>query len=247
MEFCVISPTAGLERYATLSKYQFVLAHEYQGAYAEFYVNRKKSGDFVILDNGTYENGTPMFSPEIVEELVPDVVVLPDYLLQPWEKTWHAAMHFLNTHFDHFPQVKWMYVPQAEEGDYEGFIRSYEEIKDDPRITWLGIPRCLTYAVTHDPLARVLFARHVRADTPRFNIHCLGMCDGDIGELPYLAQAGVTSIDSSAPVWRGWNGLHIQSRSWRELGTPVDFNSPIPNSDMLVKLNLEVCGVKPWR
>ncbi len=56
MEFCIIGPTAGLERYATLSKTHLVLAHIKDGAYVEFYRKRRTDGDWIILDNGAYES-----------------------------------------------------------------------------------------------------------------------------------------------------------------------------------------------
>src|SRR5882724_8154116 len=96
MEFCVISPTSGLERYATRSKTHLVLAHLFDGAYADFYLKQKNEGDVIILDNGTYENGQPHFTFDIVRRLKPQVVVLPDFLLHPWKKTWHAAISFLD-------------------------------------------------------------------------------------------------------------------------------------------------------
>jgi len=61
--------------------------------------------------------------------------------------------------------------------------------------------------------------------------------------------AGVTSIDSSAPVWRGWNGqsmLELDRRWWDEFGTSVDFNAELPTEIRreVILDNLEACGVR---
>jgi len=95
MEFAVISPTAGLERYGKLTKTHLVLASVYKDdpTYAKFYNQRSADDDFIILDNGGYE-GAPVFHTDILQALEPNVVVLPDFYLQPWKKTWHAAIAF---------------------------------------------------------------------------------------------------------------------------------------------------------
>lgn len=248
MDFCVISPTAGLERYAVLSKTHLVLAHEWKGAYAEFYTERQRKDDFIILDNGAYEGSHIHFDEYVktIYDVRPAVVVLPDFLLQPWKRTWHAAMYFLDQCYNSLPPVQYLYIPQAEPGDLHGFLESYTEAVMDPRISWIGIPRALAYAITDNPLMRVEFARMVRRDHPRIKLHAFGMVNGDVHELVYLEKAGVTSIDSSAPVWRGWHGrtcyMAEDRKWWDENGTPVDFNAPLSES-LSIRYNLEACGI----
>lgn len=254
MDFCIISPTAGLERYAALSKTHLVLAKAYNNDHQcrSFYNARREAKDFIILDNGAYEGRTFELTPHDYPNLRPDVVVLPDYLFQPWQKTWHAAIAHLDKWYDRSPNCEWCYIPQAEKGDLHGFIESYQEAVSDPRILWIGIPRALCLGITDNPLARVEFARMVRKEHERIKLHCFGMVNGDIHELPYLAHAGVTSIDSSAPVWRGWGGLYIDrsgSRNlWDAVGTPVDFNAKIEtqniNAEEVIQHNLEACNVR---
>lgn len=263
MEFCVISPTAGLEKYAVLSKWHLVLAHEFwlNGPYRDFYLKRREAGDFIILDNGAYEGPVENvldYLPSMIRDLTPHVAVLPDFLLQPWKKTWHAAIAFLDRYFDKFnPMTEWLYIPQSLPGDLHGFIESYTEAISDRRITWLGIPRALAYAITDNPLMRVEFARMVKRDHPGIHLHAFGMVNGDVHELPYLKMAGVESIDSSAPVWRGWNGYEIERKAdWDFHGTAVDFNAKLKalnatgpfegltiDINAIIKHNLEACGV----
>ncbi len=98
---------------------------------------------------------------------------------------------------------------------------------------------------------RMEFARMVRRDHPRIKLHAFGMVNGDIHELSYLAGAGVTSIDSSAPVWRGWHGITIDKKRdrdyWDEKGTKVCFEqepfTAFPHFHDIIKHNLEACGV----
>lgn len=255
MDFCIISPTSGLERYARLSKTHLVLAHMYNNdsCYRSFYNNRREEGDFIILDNGAYENRTIEVIPHDYPNLRPNVVVLPDYLLQPWRKTWHAAIAHLDRWYNCSPNCEWLYIPQAEKGDLNGFIESYIEATLDPRISWIGIPRALAYAVTSNPLARVQFARIVKRDHPDLHLHAFGMVNGNVHELPHLADAGVRSVDSSAPVWRGWHSIQIDDpidrTQWDATGVPVDFSNPEPLDGWeqvcndVIKHNLEVCGV----
>src|SRR5260221_12641480 len=134
MEFCVICPTAGLERYARLSKTHLVLSHECERdkKYLAFYAARRVDGDFIILDNGSYELGHPSYNAEVINALDPQVIVLPDYYLQPWQRTWHAAINSLNNHYEEFKNelglpTQWLYIPQSEKGDLHGFLESYQE------------------------------------------------------------------------------------------------------------------------
>lgn len=251
MDFCVISPTAGLEKYATLSKVHLVLAHECKNHdYLQFYIKRQMEGDFIILDNGAYENGRPYHDWNLIQGLQPNVIVLPDYPLQPWRKTWHAAIAWLDESFDDVSGFECLYIPQSTQGDLNGFLQSYAEAITDPRITWIGIPRALAYAITPDPLMRVKFAQMVKSDRPNLKLHAFGMVNGDIHEIPYLGAVGVNSIDSSAPVWRGWNGysmLEDDRKTWDEKGTVVNLNAPIPSPPIrhdVILDNLEACGVR---
>jgi hypothetical protein len=259
MDFAIICPTSGLERYARLSRVHLVLAHEFgrlgggpkHHEYRTFYINRKVAGDFIILDNGAYESaGIPDTDlVERIRDLQPDVCVLPDYPLTDWHRTWHASIYFLDAWSDRFPNVQWCYIPQAERGDLHGFLESYQEAANDHRIGWIGIPRALAYAITDNPLMRVEFARMVRKDYPHLKLHAFGMVNGDVHELPYLDRAGVNSVDSSAPVWRGWHNNYIDwepdRKKWDECGSPVDFSAGL-NGDVngYIQHNLEACGVR---
>src|SRR5258708_20931730 len=123
MGFCIISPVAGLERYSTMSRHHLLLPQlDKIPGYRDFYLKMLKRGDFLMLDNGAYEGQTDWkLLVDCIKIYGPAVVALPDYLLQPWEKTHHEAMTFLDRYYDIFPNVQWMYIPQAIKGDIMGY------------------------------------------------------------------------------------------------------------------------------
>lgn len=245
MEFCIISPTAGLSRYSTLSKRHLVLPQIKSPLYRDFYVKRRKQGDHIILDNGAYEK-TPQFAREFWECMAlirPQVAVLPDYLLQPWKKTRNAVLYFIDQYVHDWPEVEWMFVPQAEKGDIRGFYHCFNEVMHEASdvISWVGAPRVLN---SHFGNARADFAATVRQRYPNHRIHALG----DIIDRDGLAKMGVTSLDSSAPVWRGWCRYNILHQGWKTLDVPCNFEAddlPEPGDyrDRLILKNLEIIGV----
>jgi len=273
MDFCIIAPTVALNRYSTLSKTHLVLPHIHDDDYWDFYEGRRSKGDRIILDNGAYEGREfhELRFTSLLRYLKPQVAVLPDYLLQPWEKTWHASIAFLDRWAEKFPDVEWMYVPQAFAGQPMEWQKSLEKGLEDPRIRWVGLPRAMTEHIFNDPIARIWQAKFCQGFRPSVKIHCLGMDAGNVHELPYLAKVGVTSIDSSAPVWRGWNGWRLNEKKqlWNEPWPdfPIDFDAKpaiaqvhkVPDrkqeltvtlADNFILQNLEACGIdttNAWR
>jgi len=82
MKFAPIVPIAHLEL-ASVSDYHMALAHlvlKYP-AYATYYRERRKAGDFVLLDNSLIELGRPVHPNALVEAaqmISPSEIVLPD-------------------------------------------------------------------------------------------------------------------------------------------------------------------------
>lgn len=246
MEFCIISPVAGLERYSTLSRTHLLLAHLTNPKYWEFYHERKKAGDFIILDNGAYEGQmSPRRLLDRIRYINPNVVVLPDHLLEDWHKTWHDAQQFLDSFYYEIPNVEWLYIPQAEKGDIVGFIEGLMRALNDERIKWIGLPRALCYAITNDIFMRARVAEQIKKRTHRVKIHAFGMVKGSVEELRLLRSTSCfQSIDSNAPVWRGWCGYLLdQHKSWTEI--PCNYDAPLDsiNFESCITHNLEVCGV----
>lgn len=243
MKFCVISPTSGLERYATLSDHQFPLVQNFNDPiYRKFYEDRRAAGDTLILDNGAYE-GFP-FDQSLMSEAMsawkPQYVVCPDVIGGDRETNISSAFVF-RERWRCITDTIWMAVIQPN--------MDWQDILDfkDGGFRAFGLPRSLMK--TH-PLERTLRAYRIRLMFPDIYLHALGMSAGDLGEFWGLRHAGIQSIDSSAPVWRGWHGLGLGPASrekWKEIGHPVDFSAPPPDpgADTQILANLLEVGLEP--
>ncbi len=243
MEFCIISPIAGLEKFARLSRRHLVLAQlGYNNEYLRWYATRKQAGDFIILDNGAYEGMRPALDDQaylnMIDNFSPNVTVLPDLLMHPWRESASRSLNFLDA-LAHWrttrrPATEWMFVPQSEATDANGWYKAMTLALNDARvghlIKWIGLPRALVHHYG-EPNLRVRMARAISSnlDLQHVKLHALGW--GGLEELEQLKDAGVESIDTSAPVWRGWNGLHIaEDERWKELGSPCNFFESWPNN-----------------
>jgi hypothetical protein len=261
MNFAIICPISGLERYAVLSKTHLVLAQIKDERYRSFYKKRRELGDTIILDNGAYEEGRSINNQTLAEAAryySPQYVVCPDELYQDWERTYAATKNFLDHHYDEFRQLgcKFIGVPQTTKGNIlgwmEGLIRMVEELPLDG----IGLPRALCTHYYIDPLTRVRACEFLkrRYEGDQLYIHAFGMVKGNVDELNMLRDVNCNSIDSSAPVWRAWTkGLSLthddHQRVWDKLGTECDFKAqlPIESTEMYmhnqILTNLEAVGV----
>lgn len=210
-KFCIITPTAYLEEYASQSNMHLILAHlvDTDDKYAEFYATRDTT-ELKIMDNGAFELGES-YNPEKLIELAikckADAIVLPDYPGQHQDKTIQAAI-------DWAPRIreagfKTMFVPQSIVGDTAGWVEAYEwAAMDNPEIdiigmSILGIPNALPHV--HRAYARVVMTAML-IDAGVFNFtkhhHYLGLNSGPKLEIPTLiSMKALASCDSSGPVW----------------------------------------------
>lgn len=247
MEFCVIAPAAGLQRYATLSKSHLVLSHVKNALYREFYRQRAKEGDLIILDNGAYEG--ELNEQELLEAIafyMPKVIVLPDILLGDSRLSLERSVEFHERWRDKL-KVEWMFVPQAKPNHIHEFTEILLEGIRRIKPKWVGLPRILATHLalpTNKNYIRADYCRLVKGFYPDINVHALGMAAGNIIDLDNLRDAGCQSIDSSAPVWRGWNGFSLSDPSWEVAGSALNFNAPPLESErrhQLILSNLGKC------
>lgn len=250
MRFSVITPTAGLHDFATLSHTHLVLSHVTNELYWKFYTQLSLDPtQLLILDNSEYEGKQdPGRLFEYVELLRPKVLVMPDRLGLGTE-TFDLARNFLREYRHKLP-CELMYVAQCS-----GTVTAYLDMKHHIQIMremygikWFGLPR---YLASHGISRSELCLWIKRLDNEwgdECYVHALGMANASLRELAELDGAQCDSIDSSAPVWRGWLGYGLRNReAWDKDGTQCDFDAH-PNTltlerRQLILANLKLVGI----
>ncbi len=243
-EFCIITPTAYLEKYASQSTMHLVLAHlvDQDPNYAEFYTGR---GEYKIMDNGAFELGES-YAPDKLLELgqkcSAHAIVLPDYPFKPARRTISASLEVIDEiRIEHFHT---MFVPQSEVGNLEDWVNAYTWAAENDDIdiigmSILGIPN----ALPHIPAAyaRVVMTQ-ILIDRGLFNFnkyhHYLGLNAGPALEIPPLIKMNaMDSMDSSGPVWAALFGHEYthNSDSYQSVSkvkAPVQFDYPMTTDDV---------------
>ena len=251
--FCIITPTAYLEPFATKSKTHLVLAHlvDKDEKYANFYKMRRESGDFIIMDCSSYEMLTP-YAPDKLVELGTycgaNAIVLPDYPFQPSQKTVDTAKQFI----PQFKQAGFLtaFVPQSEKGNLKDWMNGYVWASNNTDVdilcySILGVPNALPHI--NPTYARVVMASLLREQglfADHKHNHCLGLNSGPNLEIPSLLKMNaLDTLDSSNPCWVGILGHEYTSNSDSFLSVskptvPVDFNIPLTkNVETLNRIN----------
>lgn len=196
-----------------MSQYQMVLAHIYtkDPAYREFYQERVKQGDFVLLDNSAYEMTTGVdyrLLGKIAEQLNPTAVVLPDKRFDAdatiaLAKEAHEAFKHLN--------CKLVGVPQGN--DMASVMRCYDWMAAQDWIDGFGIYEEIGEVCGIGKRYNVLqFLEHTgRVDTGRY-YHLLGM-EEDVSLVEKNAKFNwVSGIDSVKPVVYGLYGIDLTAK-----------------------------------
>lgn len=237
MHYACIAPTAYLEQYAGRGHFQLCLAQVAMrdAGYFEWYRKRRELGDFVILDNGAYE-GELVGARELIrvsEELQPNVLTIPDKINDADEsqRLYDDFMREANG-VKQFGWPAFMRVLQHESRDMD----DWQELIDNIHDNWVALPRVLKEF-------RVEVAGYLNATKRSYqNVHAFGWT-GNLNEVRQLAKLGVTSIDTSAPVWRGMHGVKLQDYvdgEWEHAGPKLDPSYPdiFPEDQPLIDSNL---------
>lgn len=219
MQYACIAPTAYLDQYAGRGHFQLCLAQVAMrdAAYFEWYKRRREAGDFVILDNGAYEGElvTPEKLIECARELNPNVLTVPDKINDAAESK-RMAEDFAQRD----QPFQTMRVLQSVSRDLDEWCE--EAVYQGGRFSnWVALPRALG-----DFRPQVAGAVHSMLD--HANIHAFGWT-GNLNEVRQLAKLGVTSIDTSAPVWRGLACHHLLDEvdeAWETQGSKFDPSYP---------------------
>jgi len=217
MRVAFITPVPELERFATASTYHLILTHicDQYPEYVEFYRERSKAGDYIILDNSAYELGESV-SIELLRKyadiIEPAVVVLPD-VRNDAKETLRRTREAIEVLRD--PRWTLMAVPQApdtdnKDHDFEAWVASLKSMYEFPEIGAIGIyPETSWFFPTprrgRVELAEILEERGlIRKDR---TYHMLGMADNPV-ELKGLSQfEWIMGCDSAKPIVQGMHGV----------------------------------------
>jgi len=204
MRAAFITPTPMLQEFATRSDYHLVLAHIYKedAAYREFYKERVKAGDFVILDNSAYELQESVNVQVLLEcalDLNPTAVFLPDSRFDK-DRTIELAKQAKEVLSGH--GWKLFGVPQGN--DLQSILECYHWFGEQDWIDGFGlyeeIGQVAGLGIRKDFLAYVESHDHVYSNK---HYHLLGM-EEDLTQIENLASfTWVDGIDSAKAVVYG--------------------------------------------
>lgn len=225
MHFAPIAPIAYLDRYAGRSHVQLALAQWCirDARYFEWYRARRAAGDFVILDNGCYEG--EMVTPEellrVSRELNPNVLTVPDMIDDATESQRMAAAFMERYSPAEDPTLLRVLQSSSRSPYVWSELFRYELTMN--HWNWVAFPRVLG----EFRVSIVEACRNTKSFS-RIKTHAFGWT-GSLDEIRKLSQLGVTTMDSSGPVWRGLNG-YTNNEVWPDIkfrpgGFGMDFEA----------------------
>lgn len=226
--------------------FHLILAHLLDNKeYVDFYKEKIKRGDTVILDNSAFEFKRALSANEIfgfIERsgIEPTYVVAPDYPYKDWKITWESTVAFIEEVQQKGAPYKIMAVPQSVEGDWTGWLNCYTKMANHPSIavigmSIIGIPNAFCKLTGTDDIAfnRIYATNYLLetglAATDKWH-HYLGLGGGP-REILIQRQLGLMdSNDSSSPIWHGYLGIDLDTSIWglKDGKSPieVDFHAP---------------------
>lgn len=224
MKHSYIAPINYLNCIPEKADFHLTLAHLFKDKiYSSFYNEKKRRGDFIIVDNSAFEYKEALskeFLLSVFEKLpfVPDVIVLPDYPFCDFRKTVDSAVESASFFRKHYSSdVSFMAVPQSEKGDFSGWIEGYRELCKIENISFiglsiLGIPNAFCSLTGTDDISfnRMYALSYLQnkgiVDLDKKH-HCLGL-GSNIRELSFMSLFPfVFSNDSSSAIWHGINNI----------------------------------------
>lgn len=229
MRAAVIPPTPDLSIFGNLSDYHLILNHICRANpdYLEFYKNRIKAGDFVILDNSAHELGEGESWEELLETikvLKPSEVILPDRMFFG-EDTVEGSIEAWNNLKDKVPKgTLFMGVPQGR--TFREYLDCAVELVIHTGISTLGISK--DYEVWPGGLEALVRELNYIIDKVAkrpMQIHLLGW-GRDVTHLSKLKSLeNVRGVDSAKPIVYGIHGITIPD----DITTTPPYPKRIPN------------------
>jgi len=253
MKAALISPTEFLHDIQPYSDYHLILTHKviYDKQYCNFYAERSKAGDYILLDNSAAEKkGRSVPLKDVVLAAIltkPKVVFLPDYLLDS-DRTLDELENALRSPHVRFlrrvmPDIKFAAVVQGI--DANDWLECFHILNDSRNgIDVLGIPMLTTYLFGSRSIVLEQIKRKVRK-----SCHLLGFWKGTpLDEIYKEKQYDfVMGIDTSKPVKLALQGKPL--RSWLDIERDREFIDRSHNhfNSELLKENckgfVEACSV----
>lgn len=242
VKYGYISPIKYQHLIPESADFHLILAHLLDSKeYVDFYKEKIKRGDTVILDNSAFEFKRALSAEEIfgfIERsgIEPTYVVAPDYPFEDWKVTWESTLKFIDEVKD--KPYKVMAVPQSVKGDYQGWVECYRKMAYHPDIavigmSILGIPNAFCKLTgTEDVAFNRIFATQYLLDQDIHNPskwhHYLGLGNGP-REILMQRQLGLMdSCDSSSAFWHGCVNDRFDNSLWGlkhgKSQREVDFN-----------------------
>jgi len=206
MKVALISPTQFLDHIQPFSDYHLVLTHRviYDRSYCDYFAERSKAGDYMILDNSAVENkarSRPLKDIVLAAVLIkPSVVVLPDSLFDSHRTLEELANALCSPQLRFMrrvlPNVKLCAVVQGV--DTDDWLDCFDILNDvRSGIDILGVPMLTTQLFGSRTKALKEISRKVKKP-----VHLFGFWHGvSMEEVRKEKQFDfVMGVDTSKPV-----------------------------------------------
>ena len=258
VKYGYISPISYQHLIPESADFHLILAHLLdKKEYVDFYKEKIKRGDTVILDNSAFEFKRALSAEEIFgfidrSGIEPTYVVAPDYPFEDWQVTIDSTLKFIEEVKD--KPYKVMAVPQSKKGDWTGWLRGYYEMFHNPNIavigmSILGIPNAFCNLTgTEDIALNRMFATNYLVGNGIVQPgqkwhHYLGLGGGP-REILMQRQLGLMdSCDSSSVFWHGFLDTAFDGSIWGlkdgKSKVEVDFDAPyLESSRKTIEYNI---------
>ncbi|MHA1868711.1 MAG: hypothetical protein ACTSXD_11760 [Candidatus Heimdallarchaeaceae archaeon] len=209
MKIAFISSICAIEEISSLGDIEFCLAPYCKyPKYKQYFIDRKKKGRYIIMDNGVAENN--LISAKKLVDLAIKIkvneIIIPDKI-GDYERTTRKRQRFLERYYDILKKnnIKIQGVIQGNT-IYE-YIKATLELEEDNRIDVIGIPFRMNYTkfnnMTKDEnhmWNRLMFLNYINVNKP---IHLLG--NNLPSELLWITNPRIRSCDSKLMARYGLN------------------------------------------
>ncbi len=244
MRAALVSPTEYLDTIQPHSTYHLILAHKviHDRQYQEFYAERSRAGDYIILDNGAVEKrGSSVPMKDIVLAAIltkPTVVVLPDFLFDG-ERTLDELENAIKSPGlkmlrKWHPSVKIAAVAQGL--DEAEWVESFEILNGLNGLDLIGIPKVTgqTFGVRWKALEKV--AKHAKKPCHLLGFWHKSTLEDMVHETTFSCVQG---IDTPKPIRLAALGKTLDA--WNTLEHDRSFLDRSHNGQMDLGLLRENC------